>query len=117
MIENDIQLFFRDPIRKLLASVNQSSYLIYFYYNFFDRAKETNTYKLKSRRLCSLILTCFYFYSLNFKKNHGFIEEGNPSEKVVTFERELDGIDIDDIRNLEDLLRLCSLMRNLGISE
>ena len=40
------------------------------------------------------------------KKNHGFIQEGNPSGKVVIVEEELDGIDKGDIRNLEDSPRL-----------
>ena len=36
-----------------------------------------------------------------FKKNHVFIEEeDNRSDKVVMFEEELDGIDIDSIGNL-----------------
>ena len=34
------------------------------------------------------------------------VEEDNPAEKVVMVEEELDGIDRDGIRNLEDLLRL-----------
>ena len=44
------------------------------------------------------------------KKNYGFIQEGNPSEKVVIVEEELDGIDIDDIGNLEDSPRLRNLI-------
>ena len=32
-----------------------------------------------------------------------FIEGGNPSEKCVIVKVELDGIDIDDTGNLEDL--------------
>ena len=50
------------------------------------------------------ILTCF-FPSLIFKKTRAFIEEDNHSERVVIVEG-LDGIDIDDIGNLEDLPRL-----------
>ena len=41
--------------------------------------------------------------SFIFKANH-LVEENNPSEK--NFTEELDGIDIDDIGNLEDLLRI-----------
>ena len=52
----------------------------------------------------------FYFSSFILKKNHGFIQEGNPSEKVVIVEEELDGIDIDDIGNLEDSPRLRNLI-------
>ena len=44
----------------------------------------------------------FYFSNFVFKKNHGLIQEGSPSEKVVTVEEKLDDIDIDDIGNLED---------------
>ena len=58
-----------DPIRKLLAPINQSSYLICFCYNFFEIAKEINTYEVKSSRLGSQILTCFIFLDL-FKKKH-----------------------------------------------
>ena len=56
--------------------------------------------ELKSRRLRSLILTCFILLALFSTKNHSFIVEGNPSEKVVIVEAELDGIDINDIENL-----------------
>ena len=41
-----------------------------------------------------------YFSSFIFKKNHSFIGEDNPSEKVVIVVEELEGIDIDDIGNL-----------------
>ena len=44
----------------------------------------------------------FHFSSFIFLKKPRFIQEGNPSEKVVIVEEELDGIDIDDIGNLED---------------
>ena len=67
---------------KLLFILNQSfsGYLIYFYYKFFDRAKEANMYGVKSWRL--------------------------RSQKVVIVVEELDGTDIDDIGNLKDLLRV-----------
>ena len=44
----------------------------------------------------------FYFCSFIFKKNDGFVEKGNSSENVFILEKQLDGIAIDDIRNLED---------------
>ena len=45
--------------------------------------------------------------SFTFKGNHNFIEEEeNPSDKVPMVKEELDGIDIDGIRNLVDLPRL-----------
>ena len=53
MIETDIQLFLRHPIKKPLVPINQSSCLICFCYNFFDRAKETNMHEIISRRLSS----------------------------------------------------------------
>ena len=103
MIEIDIQLFLRYPIRKLLAPpVNQSSCLICFCYNFFERAKETNIYEIKSKRLRSQILTCFNFLALLSKKNYGLVKKSNPSEKNVIAEEELVCIDIDDIGNFED---------------
>ena len=69
-------------IGKLLVSINQpfSVYLMCFYYNFFDRAKEVNTSEINSRRL--------------------------PSQKVVIVGEELEGIDVNDIGNLNDLLRV-----------
>ena len=47
----------------------------------------------------------FYISSFIFKENNVFIEEDNPSEKVVIVEEKLDGFDIDEIGNLEDLPR------------
>ena len=91
-------MFFCNPIRKLLVLINQSSYLIYFRYNFFDIANETNICEIKLKRLRLQILTCFIFVLL-FSKNI------TVSLKML-FEEELDGIHIDDIRNLEDLPRL-----------
>ena len=51
-------------------------------------------------------MTCFIFLVFFFQKTGAFIEEDNPSEKNVIVEEELDGIDIDEIRNLEDSPRL-----------
>ena len=42
------------------------------------------------------------FFCCFFQKNHGFIQEGNPSVKDVIVEEELNGIDTNDIANLED---------------
>ena len=52
----------------------------------------------------------FYF----FLKNHGFIEEGNPSEKFVIAEEIIDGIDIDGLGNLEDSPRLVLIDEECG---
>ena len=50
-----------------------------------------------------------------FKGNHVFIEEeDNPSDKVVMIEEELDGIDIDRIGTLADLLRLMFIGEECG---
>ena len=38
----------------------------------------------------------------------------NPSEKIVIVKEELDGIDIDDIGNLEDLLRIVFIHKECG---
>ena len=46
-------------------------------------------------------MTCFICL-VYFQKTRAFIEEDNPSEKVVIVEEGLDGIDIDDIGNSED---------------
>ena len=66
MINFDIQLFLpnqsalsiniNSPIRKLLVSINQCLILLLspicnFIYTFFDKAKETNMYEIKSRRI------------------------------------------------------------------
>ena len=68
-----------------------------------SQIRSTRFYEVKSRRLCSQLLTCLVFSSfIFFKKNHGFIQEGNPSEKCFIDEEKLDGIDIDSIANLED---------------
>ena len=56
----------------------------------------------------------FYFSSFIFKKNHGFIEKSNPSEKNVIVEEELHCIDIDDIGNLEEWPRLVLIDEECG---
>ena len=38
----------------------------------------------------------------------------NPSEKIVIVKEELDGIDIDDVGNLEDLLRIVFIHEECG---
>ena len=43
------------------------------------------------------------FASFIFKLNNVFIEEDKPSEKVRIIEEKLHGIDIDGIRNFQDL--------------
>ena len=54
------------------------------------------------------------FHFSSFILNYGFIEEYNPSEKVVVVEEELNHVDIDDIGHLKNR---CSSTRNVGISK
>ena len=49
-----------------------------------------------------------------FLKNHGFIEEDKPSEKVVTAEEELHRFDIDDTENLQGLPRFVFINEKCG---
>ena len=55
-----------------------------------------------------------YCFAFSTKKNHVFIEEGNPPEKVVMTEEKLDGIDIDDLGNLENSRRLVFIDEECG---
>ena len=59
---------------------------------------------------------CWFFHvsGFIFEENHVLIKENNSSEKIVTVEEELGGIDRDCIENLQDLLT-CSSIRNAGI--
>ena len=47
-VTSPLSMNIKSLIRKLLVSINQSfsGYLIYFYYNFFDRTKEANMYEI-----------------------------------------------------------------------
>ena len=95
-------MFLRHPIRKLSVPINQSSYLIYFCYNFFDSANETNLYEIKSRRQRSQVLTCFIFLVLFSKKVTVSFQKATLQKHFVMVEEELNGVDTDDIGNLED---------------
>ena len=60
--------------------------------------------KNRGDHVCRFWLVWFsWFY---FQKTRAFIEEDNPSEKNVIVEEGLDRVDIDDVGNLEDSLRL-----------
>ena len=50
-----------------------------------------------------------YFSNFFSKKNVGFIEEHDPWEKLVIVDEELNGVDMDDIKNLEDSTELLVL--------
>ena len=52
------------------------------------------------------ILTWLIFLGLFSNKNHGFIQEGNASEKFCHSWGKLDGIDIDEAGNFEDSPRI-----------
>ena len=56
----------------------------------------------------------FYFSCYIFKKNRGFIEEDNPSEKAVIVEEELNRVNIDDTGTLEDLPRFVVIDEAFG---
>ena len=50
-----------------------------------------------------------------FKVNHILMKgKDNPVEKVIIDEEELDGIEIEDILNLENLPRQCSSIKHVG---
>ena len=63
-------------------------------------------YERKSRRLRSQILNCLIFLVFIFKKIAVSLKKSNLSEKNVIVEEELDRIDINDIVNLENSLKL-----------
>ena len=69
---------------------------------------------MRLRRLRSHKLTCFIFQVLFSKKDHIFIEEDNPSEKVVILEEELNNVDINVFGKLEDLPRLVFIDEECG---
>ena len=82
--------------------------MIYFCHNVFDREKETNT---KQNRWDYVP---FIFLVLFSQKNHGFIEENKPSEKVAIAEEELNRFDIDGIENLEGSPRFVFINEKCG---
>ena len=116
-MQSVLHIRMKSPIKELLVSVNQSDShnFIYFYYTFFDSAREANIYAIKSRRLRRQILGFSYFLSFIFRDNHVFNEEDNLSQETVITDKELNDIDIDDIGSLQDLSRLELSMRNSGI--
>ena len=72
--------------------INQSSYLIYFYYEFSQ----------------NIHLFSFSSFTLQKKKknNTASLKKTTPQKKVVIAEVKLDGIDTNDTGNLKGLLRL-----------
>ena len=63
-----------------------------------DRKKQTRS-KIDETTFAEIDLLYFSSFIFKKKKNHGFIEEDKPSEKVVIVEEELNRFDIDDIKN------------------
>ena len=61
------------------------------------------------------MLSFLCFSSLIFKDNHIFNKKKTNFRKSFIVEEELDEIDTDRIRDLEDLPDLYSSMRNVGI--
>ena len=55
-----------------------------------------------------------FFSSFIFKDNHVLVEQHNPPEKIVIVKEELEGIDVDDIGNLEDLLKIVFIHEECG---
>ena len=101
MVDIDIQLFICHPVRKLLVLINQSSYLIYFCYNFFHRAKEINT-KIQNK-IEDTIFACsdlFYFSSFISKKKKA--TAATATEKVVIVEEKLNRVFIDENLGISD---------------
>ena len=72
--------------------INQSSYLIYFYYEFSQ----------------NIHLFSFSSFTLQkkTKNNTASLKKTTPQKKVVIAEVKLDGIDTNDTGNLKGLLRL-----------
>ena len=100
--------------RKLQVSINQSSYFIYSIFSANLNSKETSIYyETKSRRLVCRYLF-LYFSSFIFKYDHVLVEWHNPSEKIVMIKEEVDGIDIDDIGNVEGSLRIVFIHEECG---
>ena len=88
-------------------SINQLSCLIYFCDNFFDTGKQkTNIYEIKSRKLRLQILTCFIFLDLFWRRQ--------TFRKSYCSWKEQDDIDIDNIGNLDNSLRLLFIDEEYG---
>ena len=99
------------PIRELLDLIDQSSYLIYSMFLADLNSKETSLYEITYRGdyVCRYIF--FLFFSYYFQRQSRFSWIAQPFRKKM---EELDGIDIDDIRNLEDLLRIVFINEEWG---
>ena len=72
---------------------------------FSARLNETSIYEIKSKRLRLPILTYLIFLVL-FPENSHFHWRRQPFRKNAIVEEGLDGIDINEIGNLEDSPRL-----------
>ena len=76
-------------------------------YNIFDKFKSSRKkYKWNKIKKTTFANNFVDFPNFIFKENEVLIEEDKPSEKIAIVKEELDGIDIDDVGNLEDLLKI-----------
>ena len=107
-IQSVLSINMKSPIEKLLVSTNQSSSgsLIYFAYSCFDSQRSKYAKIAIRNTMPDSKVADIDFSIFIFKVKHVFMEEkDNPVEKLVTDEKELDGIHIDDILSLENLPR------------
>ena len=71
-----------------------------FFYKFSTELKKHKVQVIYKIKCGHFILTIMRHLSFTFKKKNVFVEEeGNPSDKIVLVEEELDGMDIDGIAN------------------
>ena len=56
----------------------------------------------------------FLFFSFYFQRKSRFSWRGQHFKKILIVKEELDGIDIDDIGNVEDLLRIAFIHEECG---
>ena len=76
-------------------------------------SKEANIYEISSKGLGSQIFM-FLFFSFYFQRKSRFSWRGQHFKKILIVKEELDGIDIDDIGNVEDLLRIAFIHEECG---
>ena len=108
MIDWHWHLIVSSPSNQENSSFNWPMILLDLLLRQFFWQSQRNKFEIKLRRY----VRRHYFSS--FVLNHNFIEEDNPSEKVVIVEEELNRVDIDDIGNLENLPRFLFIDEECG---
>ena len=101
LLQSALSININSPIRELLVLINQS---FTSFTNFLTELKKKigiMTWN-KIKKLLSQIMKRSSFI---FEKKLRFYWRRNPSNKLVTVEEELDGLDIDGIGNVVDLPR------------